>query len=108
MGTVTDRLEQLRQIVALDPDDATSQFLLGRELASREEWEEARSALGRAVELQPDYSAAYRQLGNCLEKLGRKDEAVAVYERGIRVARETGDLQAGKEMAAFLKRMRRA
>ena len=104
---MTDRLDQLRQIVALDPDDATSQFLLGRELATQEQWDEACTALERAIEIQPDYSAAYRQLGNCLEKLERTSDAVAVYERGVAVAEEAGDLQAGKEMRAFLRRISR-
>jgi hypothetical protein len=51
--------------------------------------------------------AAFRQLGNALEAAGRSGEAVATYREGIAVAERTHDLQAGKEMNAFLKRIAR-
>jgi tetratricopeptide (TPR) repeat protein len=102
-----DRLERLRELVASDPDDALARFLLGREAAERGLAEEASLAFAAALERDPDYTAAYRHLGNSLEQLGRFAEAAAVYARGIGVAERTRDLQAGKEMAAFLKRLER-
>ena len=102
-----DRIEKLRALAASEPDDALARFLLGREASVRGLHEEARDAFRAAVEIDPHYTAAYRQWGNALEALGAYDEAAAVYARGVRVAERSGDLQAGKEMAAFLKRLER-
>lgn len=102
-----DRLQRLRELAAADPQDALACFLLGREAAGQGLHEEARAAFAAAVERDPRYTAAYRHLGNALEQLGRPAEAAAVYARGARVGEETGDLQAGKEMRAFLRRLAR-
>jgi tetratricopeptide (TPR) repeat protein len=102
-----DRLQRLRDLADAEPDDALARFLLGREAVKQGCFEEARAAFAAAVERDPKYSAAYRHWGNALERLGRYEEAAAVYARGARVAERAGDLQAGKEMRAFLKRLER-
>ena len=104
---MSDRLEQLRELAKEAPDDAATQFLLGREAASQGRHEEARDAFRAAVEIDPHYAAAFRHWGNALEALAHYEEAAAVYARGVRVAEGSGDLQAGKEMGAFLKRLER-
>lgn len=101
------RLELLRALVDADPADATAHFLLGRELLNAARAAEAALAFAAAISANPDYAAAYRQLGNALEQAGRAGEAEGAYLRGIEVAERTQDLQAGKEMAAFLKRIAR-
>lgn len=104
---MNDRITTLRILAEAEPGDATTWFLLGRELLAVPSPAEAADAFQRAIEADPDYTAAYRQLGNALEASGLVDEAVAVYTRGIEVAERTHDLQAGKEMNAFLKRIAR-
>ncbi len=101
------RIVLLRALAAESPDDATTLFLLGRELASAGRADEAAAAFAAAIVADADYAAAYRQLGNALEAAGRSAEAADVYRRGAAVAERTNDLQAGKEMRAFLKRMER-
>ncbi len=105
--SLDERLTALRQLAAEEPDDPLTQFLYGSEAAALGFHDEARAAFERAIRLDPRYTAAYRFLGNALERLDRFDEAIAIYRRGVDVARRTGDLQAGKEMAAFLKRIGR-
>jgi len=104
---MSDRLEQLRELAREAPDDAVTQFLLGREAAGQGRHDEARDAFRAAAEIDPHYAAAYRHWGNALESLGEFEEAALVYARGVRVAERSGDLQAGKEMSAFLKRLER-
>lgn len=101
-----DRIETLRLLAESDPSDATAWFLLGRELSVTAP-AEAAEAFRRAIAADPDYSAAYRQLGNALEACGAIEDAVQVYRKGVEVAGRTHDLQAGKEMNAFLKRIAR-
>jgi len=105
---VAERIALLRALVAADPADATAQFLLGRELAANGQAAEAAEAFAFAIVADPEYTAAYRQLGNTLEASGRAEAAAETYRRGVEVAERTKDLQAGKEMRAFLKRMQRA
>lgn len=104
---MSDRITTLRILAEAEPGDATTWFLLGRELLAVPSPAEAADAFRRAIEADPDYTAAYRQLGNALEACGQVDEAVAVYTKGTEVAERTHDLQAGKEMNAFLKRIAR-
>lgn len=101
------RIDVLRTLAAESPDDATTWFLLGRELAGAGRAVEAADAFTAAIVADPNYAAAYRQLGNALEQAGRLSEAADTYRRGADVAERTNDLQAGKEMRAFLKRMER-
>ena len=106
-STSDDRIDALRALAASDPGDAAAWFLLGRELLAAGRAAEAVPAFEAALAAHPDYTAAYRQLGNALEGAGRHKDAADVYRRGMAVAERTHDLQTGKEMAAFLKRLAR-
>jgi len=101
------RLEQFQKAVEMYPDDELAHFGLGRCYYDAEDFENAVRSFRRVIALKPDYSAAYRHLGQALEKAGLVAEAQEVYESGIEIAREKGDLQTGKEMAVFLKRLRK-
>jgi cytochrome c-type biogenesis protein CcmH/NrfG len=59
------------------------------------------------VARDPNYSAAWKVLGQALAESGALAEAVAAYERGIAVAEARGDKQAAKEMTVFLRRIRK-
>ena len=61
--------------------------------------------LRRAVEQDPDYSAAWKLLGKALSECGSESEAADAYRTGIAVAEAKGDVQAAKEMRVFLKRL---
>jgi cytochrome c-type biogenesis protein CcmH/NrfG len=101
------RIALLRSLVAENPGDATTQFLLGRALLSHGHAAEAVSAFEAAIRADADYAAAYRQLGNAQEAAGRPGDAAATYRLGVEVAARTNDLQAGREMGAFLRRLAR-
>jgi len=101
------RIALLRELAAADPGDATAHFLLGRELLLAREPQAAARAFEAAVRAQPEYTAAYRQLGGALEADAQYEAAARVYRAGIDVANRTHDVQTGKEMAALLKRLAR-
>jgi tetratricopeptide (TPR) repeat protein len=107
LSSSDDRITVLRMLAEAEPGDAATWFLLGRELSAAGRHAEAIEAFQGAIAAQPDYAAAFRQLGNALEAAGRTDEAIATYRAGVVVAERTHDLQAGKEMTAFLKRIAR-
>jgi len=100
-----EKIKRLRQLAESDPDDALTFFLLGRELMEVGRYEQAAQALERTVMLNNQYTAAFRFLGDCYRLGGDARQARATYEKGIAVAESTGDLQAGKEMLVFLKKL---
>jgi tetratricopeptide (TPR) repeat protein len=50
----------------------------------------------------PNYAAGYFHGGQTLEKLGRVEEARALYEQGIAVTARTGDAHTRSELQAAL------
>ena len=58
-----------------------------------------------AVRLDPEYSAAWKALGQALTAAGRPVDALRTYARGIEVAERRGDRQAAKEMKVFSRRL---
>ncbi len=102
----SERIQDLLDILADEPDDALLRFTLGKEYLDAGDAAAALPHLEHAVAADPRYTVAYRYLGAALEGARRDAEAAAAWERGISVAEETGDLQAGKEMRVFLERLR--
>ena len=102
-----DIVANLEALLASGQDSAVLRFSLGSALANRKLPDDAAVHLRRAVEFDPHYSAAWKQLGRVLTEAGRIADAIAAYEQGIAAADAKGDVQAGKEMTVFLKRLRR-
>jgi hypothetical protein len=57
------------------------------------------AALPRGAAHPPDYPEAYRGLGNTLRRLGRREEAIRVYEDGLKTAPRSGPLLYGLAIA---------
>ena len=92
-------------MLASGKDGALLRFSLGNEHLKAGHPDEAVSHLRRAVELDADYTAAWKLLGRALADDGRHEEALTAYREGIAVAQRKGDKQAGKEMAVFARRI---
>jgi len=101
-----ERIASFRKLLASDPNDPMLHFGLGTALLRTNDPTEAATAFEATLRLDPNYTAAYRELGRALEALGRSEDALEAWRRGIEVAQRTGDLQAGKEMTVFSARLR--
>lgn len=103
-----EKIRQLEKLLEVESEaaDPLTHFLLGREYLEVDRYDEGALSFERAVALNPHYTAAFRFLGDCHRKAGRMEKAREVYEVGLGVANETGDLQAGREMEAFLKKLK--
>src|SRR5262245_32729134 len=100
-----ERIAAFREIVRAEPEDPLANFGLGQALLSAGRFAEAAECFATVVRVSPRYTAAYRGLGRALEGAGHAAEAIRAYEDGIAVSRDTGDIQTGKEMSVFLKRL---
>jgi predicted Zn-dependent protease len=87
-----DRIKMFEEVLAMDPDDAVVRYGLGQALMDLDRHGEAVPHLQEAIRVKPDYSVCYHLLGLCLEQTGEPKGALEIYDQGIRVAREQGDL----------------
>ena len=86
-------------------DNALLRFTLGNLLYQKKDYIKAELHLSRAVEMDPDYSAAWKIYGRTLAAAGKHPEAAWAFRQGITVAEKRGDVQAAKEMTVFLRRL---
>jgi len=101
-------VQNLEKLLSQGKDSALLRFSLGAEyLKLRETWV-AVYQLRRALEMDPNYSAAWKLLGKALTDAGVLRDALDAYRRGAEVAERRGDKQAAKEMAVFARRLEKA
>ena len=99
---------RLEAILRRGGDNAGLRYALGCEYLKAGNPARAAGHLGKAVAMEPGYSAAWKQLGRAQADAGWEDRAMESYRRGIRVANERGDIQAAREMTVFLNRLRKS
>jgi predicted Zn-dependent protease len=101
-------VERLRALCGGPRDGAMLRFALANALSSAGDAVAAIVELEHALALDPDYSAAWKLLGNARAAAGDPRGAGVAFERGIAAASGRGDLQAAREMSVLLRRLQRA
>ena len=101
-------LENFERMLASGKDGALLRFSLGNEHMKAGNAQQAVEHLRKAVELDANYTAAWKLLGRALVDSNAPREALAAYQKGIEVADRKGDKQAAKEMRVFAKRIENA
>jgi tetratricopeptide (TPR) repeat protein len=86
-----NRIEYFERMVADNPDNPTGLLALANEYQKAGRDEDEAAALERYLSVHSeDEGNAYARLGDVLTRLGRKDEARAAYDTGIRQAEKHG------------------
>lgn len=98
-------IENLEKMLADGKDDAMLRFGLGNAYFQNKEYDKAAGHLGKALEFDKGYSAAWKLLGKVQMQTGDLDAARRTFEDGIEQAEDKGDMQAVKEMQVFLKKI---
>ena len=101
-------IENFEKMLQGGQDNALLRYSLGNEYLKAGNAAVAAQHLGRAVEHDPNYSAAWKIFGKALAEAGDSSAAMDAYRRGIEVAERKGDKQAAKEMQVFLRRLEKA
>lgn len=101
-------IEALEKMIASGRDSAMLRLTLARLLFEQQRFADAAGHLQHAVELDANYTAAWKELGRMQHALGDFDAARQAWTRGLEVASHNGDKQAGKEMTVFLRRLDKA
>ncbi|MEQ1661641.1 MAG: tetratricopeptide repeat protein [Thiobacillus sp.] len=100
-----DPLDNFLALLAAGRDNALLRFSLGNAYLKQDQPAQAVEHLRRAVEHDPNYSAAWKLLGKALADIEAWHDALAAYQQGIAVADARGDKQAAKEMGVFARRI---
>lgn len=88
--------------MAADRANAFANYGLAMEYVNTGELESAVAQFAVLLENHPNYGAGYFHSGQTLEKLGRVDEARAMYRQGIAVTTASGDSHTRSELLAAL------
>jgi tetratricopeptide (TPR) repeat protein len=78
-GSEAQAMEAFESVIQLKPECWQAHYLLGLDLAARENIEEARVQLLAATRYRPDFAPAHLNLGLMLVKLHRLDQALAEF-----------------------------
>ena len=97
-----ERIGKLNEFLAREPNDSFTRYALALEYAGQGETDRCATLLQEVIKLDPKYIPAYQQLGYSYQKLDRRDDAIAIFKRGIQVAVEQGDSHARSEMQEAL------
>ena len=101
-------ISTLEKLLGTPRDGPLLRYSLGLENAKAGDLERAAGYFRDAVQRDPLYSAAWKQLGGALRQLGRAEEALEAYRQGMAAAKHKGDRQAEKEMAVFARRLEKS
>jgi tetratricopeptide (TPR) repeat protein len=96
------RIELLREFIEANPKDPFPRYGLAIELKNAGRLEESERSFTELMTRFPDYTAAYLHAGNVLVALARRDDAAAVYRRGIEACIRKNDGHAQSELEAAL------
>jgi tetratricopeptide (TPR) repeat protein len=96
------RIDQLKAMLAETPEDAELRYFLAMAYVSAGDQAAALECFGQLGADNPGYVPAYVQRGQLLARLGREDEARAIFRAGIDAANKAGDAHAAGEMEGFL------
>jgi Flp pilus assembly protein TadD len=99
---MSSRIDTLRSLIAQDPANSRFRYMLAMELSNGGDTEGAVTAFRELIAADPNYSAAYFHGGQALEKLGRADEARAIYNQGIEATTRNGDMHTRSELQGAL------
>lgn len=103
--SANNTLERLRAMCKGPRDGVLLRMTLANELLAQGDAIAAVVELRRALEFNPDYSAAWKLLGKTLTDCDDTPSAMTAYRKGIDAAIKRGDKQAEKEMTVFLRRL---
>jgi tetratricopeptide (TPR) repeat protein len=96
----SSRIDQLQQFLANSPNDAFLHHALALEFVKAGDEAAAEKHFLHNLDVSPGYVATYYHLGKLLERDTRTEDAIALYERGMAVAKAAGDNHTYNELQA--------
>ena len=85
------RLDKLLEFIKNEPNDEFLKYALATEYLRLNQTDRALTYYEELVNNHPNYTGTYYHLGKLLERVGNKEKAVKIYERGMLEAKKAGD-----------------
>ena len=95
-----NRLEKLMEFIANDPEDPFLKYALATEYLRLNQTDKALYYYEELVKNHADYTGTYYHLGKLYEALGRRQDAINIYETGMKITRQKNDNHAFSELRA--------
>ena len=92
------RLQKLLNFLKNEPDDPFLKYALATEYLNANDPDKALYYYEELASNHPDYVGTYYHLGKLYETLGRKSDAITIYQKGMEVSRKAGDMHAYSEL----------
>ncbi|MBK0381111.1 tetratricopeptide repeat protein [Mucilaginibacter segetis] len=96
----TSRLDKLLAFIQNEPNDEFLKYALATEYLRLNETEKALAYYEDLVNNHPDYTGTYYHLGKLYEALGRTDDAISIYEKGMSITKQKRETHAFSELQA--------
>ena len=95
-----DRVAQLKAFLEKSPDDAFVQHALALEYIKQGDDATAQKLFENVLQQNENYVGSYYHLAKLLERIGERDAAIAVYEKGMAKSKALGENHAYNELLA--------
>src|SRR5207247_6157949 len=82
---------KLKEFLQVDPSDSFVQHALALEYIKTGDDSQARQLFESIIEKEPGYTGTYYHLAKLLERLGEKDKAIKIYEKGMEESKKAGE-----------------
>ena len=96
-----NRIDLLKSMLAEDANDPFLHYALGLELAKTEDAAAAQQFAALSLS-HPEYLATYYQWGQCLEAIGKLQDARNAYQKGLTLAQSQGERKTAAELQEAL------
>jgi Tfp pilus assembly protein PilF len=96
------RIDTIKSLLEQDPGNSRFRYMLAMETLNAGDLEAAAAIFRELIERDNSYSAAYFHGGQTLEKLGKIDDARALYRDGIDATTRNGDAHTRSELEGAL------
>ncbi len=93
------RLEQLQNMLENSPNDSFLLYAIAKEYEGLEQVSEALQKYQELTEIHPDYVGTYYHYAKLLEQEEETEKALAIYEKGMLIAKKIGDHHALGELS---------
>lgn len=95
---MSDRIERIKVFLNNAPADCFLNHAIALEYVKAGDEENARKHFELNLHNDPGYVATYYHLGKLLERLGRQEEAIKIYEAGMTQAKAAKDMHTYSEL----------
>ncbi|WP_143306752.1 tetratricopeptide repeat protein [Chitinophaga vietnamensis] len=93
-----DRIAQLKQFLESSPNDSFLKHALALEYIKLNDDGTARRLFEELLAHEPGYTGSYYHLGKLLERAGDNNAAIAVYEKGMAMAKAANERHTYNEL----------